>query len=302
MHPVLLHQYTAGLVAAEFGQHSAPQHFVIFVAGLTDGLLSVPYVPALSKAVASRFDGRVAVVQALISSSYLGFGTGSLERDARELAQLAVYLRTRRGSTKSKVVLMGHSTGCQDAMEYLSRASHGAEFDPRARLDGAILQAPVSDSEAFAFFAPPADLARYLAQAQELVVAGQGNELLPAAALDLVFGAPILAARFVALAGSRGADDYFSSYLTDADHSATFARVPCPILVLVGGKDEFVPPGVDREALLAQWKKNTPLQFWSTRSKVVAGALHKVDEDSDAGAETDVVNTSVDFLTDVFSN
>lgn len=299
MHPVLLHHYTDKLVAAEFSQNSDPDHFVIFIGGLGDGLLTVPYVPALAQKVGARFGGRVTVVQALISSSYLGFGTGSLERDARELAQLAVYLRTRRGTAESKVVLMGHSTGCQDAMEYVARLSHGAGFDARARLDGAVLQAPVSDSEAFAHLAPGAELAQYLAQAQELVAAGQGRELLPAGALDIVFGAPLLAARFVALAAARGADDYFSSYLTDADHAALFARVGCPLLVLVGGKDEFVPPQVDRDALVAQWQKNTPAQFWSPRSKVVAGAVHNAGAGSDAGAMDDVVDTAVAFVADV---
>lgn len=301
MHPVILHQYTDGLVAAEFSQNSAPAHFLIFVGGLGDGLLTVPYVPALAEAVAARFGGRVAVVQALISSSYLGFGTGSLERDARELAQLAVYLRTHRGSPDSKVVLMGHSTGCQDAMEYASRLSHRADFDSRARLDGAVLQAPVSDSEAFSSFAPRAELARYLAQAQELVAAGQGRELLPAAALDIVFGAPLLAARFVALAAARGADDYFSSYLTDEDHEKTFGQVQCPLLVLVGGKDEFVPASVDREALVAHWRKNTPARFWSARSKVVAGAVHNAGAGSDAGAMEEVVSTTVEFLADILA-
>lgn len=301
MHPVLLHQYTKGLVAAEFSPDSSPAHFLIFVGGLGDGLLTVPYVPALAEAVRARFGGRVAVVQALISSSYLGFGTGSLERDARELAQLAVYLRTHRGGADSKVVLMGHSTGCQDAMEYVTKLSHRADFDARARLDGAVLQAPVSDSEAFAFLAPGAEVARYLAQAQELVAAGQGRELLPAGALDIAFGAPLLAARFVALAAARGADDYFSLYLTDDDHALTFARVRCPLLVLVGGKDEFVPPAVDREALVAHWRKNTPPEFWSARSKVVAGAVHNAGDGSDAGAADDVVNTAVEFLADVMA-
>lgn len=45
---------------------------------------------------------------------------------------------------KQKIILMGHSTGCQDAMQYLLTKHH------QTPIHGAILQAPCSDREAFA--------------------------------------------------------------------------------------------------------------------------------------------------------
>lgn len=299
-YPVLIHKYTDLLTAIEFSSQSAPEHFLVFVGGLGDGFLTVPYVPALAQQVAARLP-HCAVVQALISSSYLGFGTGSLARDAAELAQLVRFLRTRRGTSRSRVILMGHSTGCQDTMEYLSKYSQRADFDAVEALDGAILQAPVSDSEAFRHFASD-QVDELLALAKSHLENGRPDELLPARALDVVFGAPILAARFVALADRRGADDYFSLYLTAEDHAQTFGRVRVPLLVLEGGADEFVPPHVDRADLVRLWQKATPPEFWSARSKVVPGALHNAGETSAPGAQDDVVRTAVDFVADVLGD
>jgi len=52
-----------------------------------------------------------------------------------------------------KIVLMGSSTGCQDVMEYLT----GANAAKRPRIDGGILQAPVSDREAIIMSMKPDD-------------------------------------------------------------------------------------------------------------------------------------------------
>lgn len=46
----------------------------------------------------------------LITSSYLGWGTGSLARDVEDMAQAVEYFRNRTEEGK-KVVIMGHSTG-----------------------------------------------------------------------------------------------------------------------------------------------------------------------------------------------
>jgi hypothetical protein len=48
----------------------------------------------------------------LLSSSYAGWGTASLAGDAAELRTLLAHLTGVRGARR--VVLMGHSTGCQD--------------------------------------------------------------------------------------------------------------------------------------------------------------------------------------------
>lgn len=303
MHSVVIHKYDNSHTAIEFGRETdSPQNFLVFIGGLTDGFLTVPYIPNLGSAITDKLGGSWVLVQALISSSYLGFGTGSLARDAKELGRLVKYLRTERGNKNSKVVLMGHSTGCQDTLEYLSKFSKGESFDQLLDIDAGILQAPVSDAEAFVAFDSGNKLSELLQLAQKHIDEGNPNELLPKAALKLAMGSAITAYRFKSLAGERGDDDYFSSYLTDEDLQKSFGAVTKPLLVLFGEKDEFVPDHVDRKALVGSWQKNTDPTKWSKLSKILKGATHNVGPQSDAGAEEDLIETVVEFVKSEFEN
>lgn len=57
------------------------------------------------------------IAEVLLSSSYRGWGTSSLQKDAHEIARCVAYFSKLRPGRK--IVLMGHSTGCQDIMEYV---------------------------------------------------------------------------------------------------------------------------------------------------------------------------------------
>lgn len=292
----MIHRYFKNLTAIEFGPKLAqPQNFLIFIGGLGDGFLTVPYINDLASALTRNFGSQLVLVQALILSSYKGFGTGSLDRDVAELARLVEYLRTERGSSSSKVFLMGHSTGCQDTIHYLSKYSNSTKFTSNQELNGGILQAPVSDSEAIT---DKDQAARFINMAKDYIDQGNPNELLPEEALKLFFGAPFSAYRFHSLASIRGDDDYFSSYLTDSDYKESFGRVRVPLLVLYGGMDEFVPENIDKSALVNQWQSNTISNHWSPRSGIIAGATHNVGVGSEAGAVNDVVSRVVEFLKD----
>lgn len=297
MAQVVIHRYFKNLTAIEFGPKVAePQNFLIFIGGLGDGFLTVPYIPDLASAISKRFASRLVVVQALILSSYKGFGTGSLDRDVAELAKLVEYLRTERGSTSSKVFLMGHSTGCQDTIHYLSKYVNCTKFIPIQALDGGILQAPVSDSEAIT---DKSQASQFIEMAKDLIEKDKPDELLPQEALKLFFGAPFSAYRFHSLASIRGDDDYFSSYLTDSDYKESFGRVRVPLLVLYGGLDEFVPDTVNKPALINQWQSNTSSNCWSPWSGIIKGATHNVGFGSEAGAVEDLVGRVVGFLEDL---
>jgi triacylglycerol esterase/lipase EstA (alpha/beta hydrolase family) len=81
---------------------------VIFIGGLTDGLLATDYLEPLAIALDKE---KWSLVQLLMSSSYSGFGTSSLKQDAQEIDQLINHLINKENS--EGVVLLGHSTGCQ---------------------------------------------------------------------------------------------------------------------------------------------------------------------------------------------
>ncbi|ODV78495.1 DUF1749-domain-containing protein [Suhomyces tanzawaensis NRRL Y-17324] len=288
-YPGTLHHYGSNLTAFEFGNASPSNtKVVLFVAGLGDGLLNVPYTAQLAAKLAVH---GWSLVQILISSSYNGYGTSSLKNDAREISQLVKYLRSAPGGNRSHVVLLGHLTGCQDTMEYLSKASRQPGFD--APVDAGILQAPVSDYEGIG---GPKLNALAEEVYQDYILKGNLDHILPEKFRKAVFGTPITAYRFYSLCHPRGDDDYFSSYLTEADYAQTFGVVNRPLLVLYGSKDEFVPATVDKDKLVTHWKQATDPKYWSPLSKVLQGATHAIDSNSDEGTREDFINTVIKFL------
>ena len=296
-----VHEYLPRLTAFEFGGNSeaeAAPNVVLFIGGLGDGLLTVPYLPRLAKSIESISSqhGKWVLIQALISSSYLGWGSGSLEADAKELSLLVKYLRSEKGGNRKKVVLMGHLTGCQDSMQYLTKLCKKADASESILLDGVILQAPVSDREAVANdmggmkkFEPLLEKVK-----KEYLSTGKDLHILPRE-FDL-FNTPVTAYRFNSLMSIRGDDDYFSSDLSLDDFKKTFGIVDRPLLVLFGSKDECVPEFVNREHLVEQWKNATDPKYWSPLSKVLKGATHNVGPTSDYGAVEDLLETVCKFI------
>src|ERR1700722_18399349 len=115
---------------------------LLFIGGLFGNFALVPYVARLANRLASQSANTWSIMEIQLTSFGVGYGTGDLNRDVEEIAKGVEWLRLRPQETSSKVVLMGHSTGSQDVLHYLY---HGARKRPV--IDGAILQAPVSDRE-----------------------------------------------------------------------------------------------------------------------------------------------------------
>lgn len=115
------------------------------------------------------------------------------------------------------------------------------------RLKVVALQAPVSDREG-AMLEP--GYADNIQTARTLVKDGKQDEMMPRSA----FWAPITAQRFLDLQGMEGRDDFFSSDLTDEQLRERLAHVgdfaDRRVLVQFSGKDEYVPPSVDKRATL----------------------------------------------------
>jgi pimeloyl-ACP methyl ester carboxylesterase len=152
MHGVL---FKYGPSAANVAFKSHPQHsrHLVLIGGLTDGLLFAPYCHQLSEAAGAA---GWSLVQAQLTTSYQGYGVGSLDADAEELHQLAACLGRDHGSRGW--VLMGHSTGCQDGCRYAAR--HGRAGDQANNpnpLLGLIMQGPVSGDVWWLAAAAPRD-------------------------------------------------------------------------------------------------------------------------------------------------
>ncbi|KAJ8622639.1 hypothetical protein MRB53_031168 [Persea americana] len=208
---------------------------VIFIGGLTNGFLATEYLEPLSVALENE---NWSLVQPLLSSSYTGYGTSSLEQDAMELDQLISYFINKENS--QGVVLLGHSTGCQDIVHYM----HTNAACCRA-VRAAILQAPVSDRE---YRATLPETAAMIDLAETMIKQGHAMDLMPKEANP---DAPITAYRYHSLCAYMGDDDMFSSDLSDEQLRMKLGHMcntPCQIIFSMA--DENVPEYVDKKALV----------------------------------------------------
>jgi pimeloyl-ACP methyl ester carboxylesterase len=286
------------------------------VGGLTDGLCTVPYVSELAEALD---DTDWSLFSILLSSSYSGFGVESLDRDVEEIGQCVRFIRDLKAdrapgatSKHSKIVVMGHSTGSQDVLHYLHAANPlpkteldmGLQYMHRPELDGAIMQAPVSDREAvLAILKSSNDPQEARAAYDQLVssaqkepwTADQFDNILPmnqTAKLGLPGNAPLSARRFLSLASpdspeKPSSDDLFSSDLSDQRLQDTFGQIATrgllqsSLLVLYSGCDEYCPPWVNKENLMQRWQKATEAggSKWDENSAIIPGAVHNVKDE-----------------------
>lgn len=208
---------------------------VIFIGGLTDGFLATDYLEPLAIALDKE---KWSLVQILLSSSYTGYGISSLKQDATELDQLISYLINKEDS--EGVVLVGHSTGCQDIVHYL-KTNAACSRAVRA----AILQAPVSDRE---YQATLPGAAAMIDLASKMISEGRESELMPREANP---SAPITAHRYHSLFAYNGDDDLFSSDLSDDQLKMRLGHMsstPCQVIFSMA--DEYVPEYVDKKALV----------------------------------------------------
>ena len=249
----------------------------------------------------------------LLSSSYGGFGVGSLDKDVEEISQCINFVREYKASRlpeTGKVVIMGHSTGSQDVFHYL----HSPNPLPRLRqsesqiksivrpaVDGAIVQAPVSDREhlldSLKNGTPEYTPDQLVACYDELVELSKKQPdsdsvetVLPlskTATLGWPSDIPICARRFWSLASPESPanpskDDVFSSDLPDQRLQETFGAIATrkllgtQLLVLYSGNDEYCPKWVSKEALLQRWKDVLKDKWCESGSGVIEGASHNV--------------------------
>jgi pimeloyl-ACP methyl ester carboxylesterase len=238
-------------------------------------------------------------VEPSLSTARLGFGVGSLDTDVSELSLLVGYIQSLR--PHGKVVLAGHSTGCQDALHYVSAALTEKErkrttFSPvptsngrRPRVDAIVLQAPVSDRIAMSISNVPESVtAEAQATAEQFVREKRGRDILPRKLTAALGHAPVSANRWLSLTSPGpehgGLDDMFSYDLEEDKLVKTFGSVDhgVRILAVMSGKDEYVPESVDQGALCEWWKGVTRKGngIWDDDSGVLEGSIHDLSQEN----------------------
>ncbi|KAK0711252.1 duf1749 domain-containing protein [Lasiosphaeris hirsuta] len=295
--PVTVHEYPSTRAdghpsyAFEHGVASSPlaRNALVFIGGLGDGPFGVPYARTISKKV-SLGTLSYSVFEARLSSSFSGFGYGSLAKDVEEISAFVAYLRETLG--KSKIVLMGHSTGCQDCMEYASYENYGNQ-----KVDGLVLQGPVSDREALSPVVDEVVLKSYVEYAAARISEGRGDQIMPKEKLPDAFkDSPLTAYRFHSLAAVGGDDDYFSSDLPNDTVATFWGRLQQPVLIVPSGMDEYVPASVDVGGLIDRWKSFCKPGMASDLSGLIPGANHRVD---DGSAQEWLAGRVADFLASI---
>ncbi|KAM7462638.1 hypothetical protein LguiA_030759 [Lonicera macranthoides] len=230
----VMFKYGPNPIQVAFKTGDYKQH-VIFIGGLTDGFLATEYLQPLAIALEKE---KWSLVQFLLLSSYSGYGISSLKKDAMDIDQLVSYLINKEDS--EGVVLLGHSTGCQDIVYYMRTNSACSKA-----VRGAIFQAPVSDRE---YKAMLPETAAMIDLASKLISEGRGSELMPWNADP---DSPITAYRYHSLCAYMGDDDMFSSDLSDDQLKQRLGHLcttPCQIIFSMA--DEYVPDHVDKKALV----------------------------------------------------
>jgi len=308
-----LHHFASSLVAFEHQPKTStssttpPHNALLFLDGLYGSLLNVTYARLLSTKVPTSW----AVIEVTLpSSGPTGWCTGSLTTDAAALAKAVAYFRNTPQFHRGKFVLMGHSTGCQTATEYVLGPWKAPQIPQetldRPPVDGVVLQAGVSDAEALREEYGEEKMRAITAVAREWVVDGRGEDILPRATVGGgVFGSEVpCARRWVSLASvdGEGEDDYFSS---DADDEKVrriwgrggFGGRGVPVMPLLGGEDESMPGFVDKEALMMRWTGMVEEAGGEVGagSGVIPGASHNLNKSSEDVRE-DLCRRVVEFL------
>lgn len=271
--PVTVHSYaspTDHACAYEMGLTSAP-NALVFIGGLGDGPHTVPYPRAIAKGLGKHTELGYSVFEFRMTSSFQGFGFSNLANDVADISALVEYLRS---IGRKKIVLMGHSTGCQDCMEYTSPV-----YKDNAPVDGFILQGPVSDRDAIGMEMDQGLLDSSLKTAKAIIDGGRSHYRMPTPSLPASFHkTPICAARWYALGAVDGEDNYFSHDLPHDVISKYWQRFEKSLLILHSEKDEFVPASIDKEALVQSWKTLCRPGIASDLSGTIPGANHRVEE------------------------
>lgn len=285
---------------------STPKHVLLFVGGLYDSLLNPQYVADIAALFPLTVPQPWRVMHIQLTSAGRHWGTTHLDRDIAEIGLAIDYLRHELFHDPSlDIVLMGHSTGCQDIMRYLTAPNPltAPSGKPRPKIQGAILQAPVSDRDNFLHElgnSPtlPATVSKINAIIAQTPLSEHKNVVLPLNLTAPLFGpAPVCIQRYLSQTSPESParpsiEDFFSHDLSDETLHATFGSIgrlgllapsggaiQPELLALMSDSDEYVPSHIDKARLLQRWSevmRRDAGQVMAQESCVILNALHDI--------------------------
>lgn len=173
-------------------------------------------------------------------------------------------IKCAKGFGAKKIFLMGHSTGCQKSVYYLSKKQGDI-------IKGVMLLAPMSDfADTFAF----TDRKTYnmaVSFARKMVENGKGHDLMP----ERIWPNTIDAQRFISLFTPDSVEEIFS-YASNRDPKL-LKKIKQPVLVVLAENDEYK----DRDiSLIADWFSDN-MKKDNTEISIIKKAPHKFQDHVD---------------------
>lgn len=126
-----------------------------------------------------------------------------------------------------EIYLVGHSTGCQKSLYYLSQKGK------QKQATGVVLLCPVSDYSAITLFITKQKLNKIVKVARKMIKEGKSNELIP----FNVWPHYHEAQRFISLYTPESEEEIFP-YASNKEPT-TLTRIIIPMLTIYAGKDEY---------------------------------------------------------------
>lgn len=301
----------------------APKHVLLFIGGLYDTFNQPRYVNDIAALFPLHDQQTWRVMHVQLSSNGRSWGVMDIDRDVEEIGVCIQYIRdTLLKDNSTDIVLMGHSTGCQDIMRYLTGPNPlNEKGESRPKVQGAILQAPVSDRDAVLHVITEApEIKRAFENAMKISESTPAETrkdiILPLSSTEPIFGStPISVARWLSLVSPDSPDqpsieDFFSNDLHDTTLVKTFGSIGKKgllhrstgetqqqqqlqsLLVLMSESDEYAGPKGSQTRLLQRWKEimheGTGASIHD-ESAAIANALHDVGGDDQPSKEARLV-------------
>jgi alpha-beta hydrolase superfamily lysophospholipase len=158
-----------------------------------------------------------------------------------------------------EVYLVGHSTGCQKSIYFLSRRGK------QKLVKGVVLIAPMSDWAAAVKMTKAEDLERAEKWARKMVKEGKKDELLPKEVWPWINDAQ----RYLSLNTPESKEEIFT-YGQEEKIPTTMHKVKSPTLVILAEKDEYRDRPMTK---IAKWFEENS-RSKDLKVEVVEGALH----------------------------
>ncbi len=159
------------------------------------------------------------------TTSFLGGAAHEVFTECEDDIEGAVQYAKSQGA--KNIVLVGHSTGSQKSIYYLSKRNN------QKKIKAVVLLSPLSDFAGIVSQLSVEDYKNLLKISEALVMQGTPHQLLPTSIWPQLADAQ----RFLSLATPMSEEEIFSYY--DPSKKSVFSSIKTPLLVIFGQKDEY---------------------------------------------------------------